>query len=146
MFVVNLQSYELLDNIFKGEITDQEEIGLQNIITDCWQLAYLEACSLPEKLRIMSQLMVNKLLYNNPDFEQKDIDNIAYLIGQLDDEEIIEIVQKVEPKKPEEFMYRFCYKHEELDDIKKAIKITATFVIRWDQLPDEVQDQITLLS
>ncbi len=143
IFVRHINTPEAVQSLFKAKITASETKALENIITDCWQLAYLEKLTLPEKLRILSQILVDDFLSNDDEFSSKTIDNITTLISQMKSQEILETIKKVEPKEPYLLLYRLCYELSCSDaDIEKAQAIVTTFQLRWEQLSEKEKAKI----
>ena len=131
IFTQHIRKKKAIKNILSANITAKELKGLEDIVTDCWQLAYLESLTLPESLRILVQILMNKIFELDEKVDEQSSEEIFLQITKTEGKKILEILEE-HVSEPYQFLRRFCYiLPETKEDIITASKITLSFLQYW---------------
>ncbi len=139
---LHLTQSDSIEIISPESSTEQKTEILDNIVTQFWQIEHLESMALPDRLRILLQLLVEGMLIHNKSLT-KEVDYLQIMISKMTSKKLLDIVNKYIPDNPYQFLLHACYdvKTTEEDGIT-CKRIVSGFVTHWLNLSEEKREEI----
>ena len=136
IFSQHFYTNESIGNLFSGEWTADEVQAMNNTVTDCWQIAYLDSLPLADGIKMLVQLMMENIMAGEEEKEEEEkfsdpqaSEKLLKVVSQTRSKDILRIVKKHEKKEPYQLLLRFCYNFPAKEnDESKVAKISADLI------------------